>query len=194
LNLSAVVTELQELGLAVEEWQGQRWEIGSSYGLQFSSISKQLFEIFPTGGGGQEKLMSTTEQLPYVVKIAGDPEYQHWQNGMQSLFEEYQASRFSLNGYSVMAESHLLWHESGAPMLIQEKLVNLTNRVSEKLAEELEWLPKGWRSYAQIGQTATGEWRIYDLDAGTSCDFYPETQWDEVMNTLLESYYRRGEA
>lgn len=191
MNLSAIVAEFQERGLSVEEWGGQLWPMGASYETQFPLILKQLSEAFSTGGGGQEKLMSTDPELPYVVKIAGDPEYQHWENGMQSLFEEYRASHFGLNGYSVMAESHLLWHSSGAPVLVQEKLVNLTNRVPDKLLTELEWLPKGWRLYAQIGQTATGEWRVYDLDAGTTCGFYPGEQWDEVMNKLIENHYSK---
>lgn len=191
MNESAVIAELRELGFAVHSRSDQRWPSEASYEETFELLSKELWLALPEGGGGQEKLMATSKNASYVVKVAGDPAHQAWRNGMQSLFEEYHGSLHGLNGHRVVAESLLLWHDSGAPVLVQEKLVNLTNRVPEELGSQLPWLPRSWYFYSQIGQRPDGEWRIYDLDAGASCDFYPEDRWDEVMAELAENYYER---
>lgn len=191
MNELSVIAELQKLGFAVHSRDSRRWSTSDTYEERFAAVADELERAFPLGGGGQEKLMATSDGLPYVVKIAGDPAFQSWQDGMQSLFEEYHGSIRGLNGHRVVAESLLLWHSSGVPVLIQEKLTNLTNRVSPELAMQLPWLPQSWFSYAQIGQRPDGEWRIYDLDAGSSCDFYPQEAWDAVMAELAEEYYER---
>jgi len=191
VNEVAVLAELRELGFAVHSRSDQRWAAEASYEEPFELLSKELWLALPESGGGQEKLMATSKNIAYVVKVAGDPAHQAWQDGMQSLFEEYHGSRYGLNGHHVVAESLLLWHDSGAPVLVQEKLVNLTNKVSEELGSQLPWLPRSWYFYSQIGQRSDGEWRIYDLDAGSSYDFYPEDSWDGVMAELTENYYER---
>lgn len=192
MNELAVIAELQRLGFTVHSRGDRRWSTAETYEEKFEAVAEELWRIFPLGGGGQEKLMATSDELPYVVKIAGDPAHQQWQNGVQSLFEEHHGSLRGLNGHRVVAESLLLWHTSGAPVLVQEKLTNLTKRVSDELAKQLPWLPEGWISYAQIGQRGNGDWRIYDIDAGSSCDFYPQEDWDRVMAELAEEYYERG--
>ena len=191
MNEPSVIAELQSLGFTVSSRGERRWSTSESYEEKFEAIAAELWQTFPLGGGGQEKLMATAVDLPYVVKIAGDPVHQHWPDGMQSLFEEHSGSLRGLNGHRVVAESLLLWHSSGAPVLVQEKLTNLTNRVPDELAKQLSWLPESWSSYAQIGQRPDGEWRIYDLDAGSTCDFYSQEDWDEVMAKLAEEYYER---
>lgn len=129
--------------------------------------------------------MFTNPELFWVVKTAGDPETQHTDDGIQSLFEE---THTYLNGWgehkNVMAATLLLKHHTGLPFVVQEKLTNLTTRVPAPVAETLNWLPAAWRSYAQIGLNHDNRWCFYDLDAGSTY------MGKESYNTFLNLYYQ----
>lgn len=165
------------------------WDITQDYSAAFAEVTAELSQVFTTGGSGQEKVVFIDPDISFVVKLAGDPEYQNVSDGMNSLFQEYIASRDGVNSHDVMARTELFWHENGFPILVQEKLTNLTLKVDSVLSEEVPWLPEQFHFYAQIGQTSEGEWRIYDLDAGTLSDFYSEKEAQETINRKVASFF-----
>jgi hypothetical protein len=168
----------------------KKWDPQRDYLQAFSEVNKEFTVAFSEGGGGNEKIVFSEENFPFVIKLAGDPDYQNQSDGLTSLFQEYAASRDGLNGNDVMAKTELFWHQNGFPIIVQEKLTNLTRRVTTELAEQLPWLPKSFHSYAQIGQDSASKWRIYDLDAGTLMDFYSEKLGQKVLDKVWDEFFQ----
>jgi len=168
----------------------KKWDSEQDYKASFYEVENELTGLFSGGGSGEEKIALIDKDLPFVVKFAGDPDYQNGADGLSSTFQEYAASRDGLNGHDVMARTELFWHKNGFPIIVQEKLTNLTRRVVTEIAEQLPWLPKSFHSYAQIGQDGSGKWRIYDLDAGTLMDFYPEETGQKVLDQVWDEFFQ----
>lgn len=175
--------------LGVLPWNGQKWNSRWDYQERFNLAIRELSWRYPQGNSGREKCVLTKDALPYVVKLAGDPSSQSWRDGLQSLFEEDYASAQGLAGQPLMAKSSLYWHDAGLPVLVQEKLSDTTHRGTEETAGDLRWLPATWHSYAQVGRDHQGNWRIFDLDAGSSLDFLSEDNHDDFMHVFTETYY-----
>jgi hypothetical protein len=168
----------------------KKWDTSQDYEAAFHEVENEFTGLFSGGNSGEEKIALIDIELPFVVKFSGDPDYQNGADGLSSTFQEYAASRDGLNGNDVMAKTELFWHQNGFPILVQEKLTNLTRRVTTELAEQLPWLPKSFHSYAQIGQDSSGKWRIYDLDAGTLIDFYPKESGQQVLDKVWDEFFQ----
>lgn len=169
---------------------GYNFNSSNDYQTMQTEVEAELSKVFTTGGSGQEKIMFTNPELPFVVKIPGNSEWQNPNNGLVSLFQEYTASRDGIDNNAVMAKTELFWHSNGFPITIQEKLSNLTNHITPDLAQQLPWLPESVHRYAQIGQTQDGSWCYYDIDADSFSTLHKnEKQGDKKLETIFKEFF-----
>lgn len=153
---------------ATQDWRRFEQNVDSVYELYDLA---QEFEAagYKSWGGGKEQSLFTHEDHPDLVFKTPSIEKGVYA-GVPSMFTSLTASRYKQTGEESFlargAISTLYWHQSGIPIITQEKLTDLQGwhiAIDEEKAASVDGLVKAYHQYGYSERQQTHA--IYDYDA-----------------------------